>query len=75
MSIIPVINARKMLAILAKAGFQITRQAGSHIRLQNSVTQRSTTVPLHAGDLSRGLTNGILRQAGLSNKIFLELLS
>ncbi len=74
MSVIPVISARKMVTVLSKAGFQIMRQTGSHIRFYNSLNKRSTTVPLHAGDLSRGLTNEILRQAGLSTKQFLDLL-
>lgn len=74
MSIVPIISARKLLLILLRAGFQILRQKGSHIRLMHPITKRSTTVPLHVDDLSRGLLLTILNQAGLSIKVFLKLL-
>jgi len=74
MSIIPIIKARKLILVLLRAGFRIIRQKGSHVRLQHPLTKRSTTVPLHVGDLPRGLLIEILKQAGLSIKIFLKLL-
>lgn len=73
MSAIPIISARKLLLILVRAGFRILRQKGSHIRLAHPITKRSTTIPLHVGDLPRGLLLEILNQAGLSIKIFLKL--
>lgn len=74
MSIIPVISASKMLAVLLKAGFTIERQKGSHIFLKNSMTQKRTIVAMHAGDLSRKMIKIILKEAGLSVKDFLNIL-
>jgi predicted RNA binding protein YcfA (HicA-like mRNA interferase family) len=74
MSIIPIVNARKLLLILLRAGFRIIRQKGSHIRLTHPITKRSTTIPMHVGDLSRGLLMEIIKQAGLPLRVFLRLL-
>ena len=72
MSIIPIVTARKLILILLRLGFRIVRQKGSHVRLQHALTKRSTTVPLHVGDLPRGLLLEILKQAGISIKMFLK---
>jgi predicted RNA binding protein YcfA (HicA-like mRNA interferase family) len=47
-----------------RAGFQPVRQTGSHIRLV--MGERSTSVPMHAGNVPRGLLAAILKQAGLT---------
>lgn len=74
MSIIPIVSAKGLLNILLKAGFKVIRQKGSHIRLKHPVTKRTTTIPMHVGDLPRGLLINILRQAGISIRDFLKLL-
>ncbi len=74
MSIIPVIGVRVMLRILQRAGFFIVRQVGSHLLLHNPITNRSVSVAMHAGDLSRKMTAMILKQAGVSVETFLKLL-
>lgn len=74
MSVIPVVSAARLLAALLKAGFKILRQKGSHIRIAHPITKKVTTVPLHAGDLGRKLTQNILKQAGISMKEFIRLL-
>jgi len=74
MSIIPIITAKQLLSVLLKTGFQIARQKGSHIRLENIITKKSTTVPLHTGDLSRKMISQILKQAGVSVSDFLKIL-
>ena len=70
----PIITPSELLAVLLNAGFKIIRQNGSHIRIENQATEKSTTIPMHAKDLSRALTQKILRQAGISIKEFLKLL-
>lgn len=74
MSIIPIIRAVQLLAVLARAGFVVVRQAGSHIRLKNYRTGRVTTVPVHSKDLTKKMTSTILKQAGISVSDFLKLL-
>ncbi len=74
MSIVPMMNPRRLLSVLLKVGFKILHQKGSHIRLQNLSTKKSTTIPIHPGDLSRKMITGIIKQAGLSIKEFLDIL-
>lgn len=57
---------KQMVKLLKKNGFEEIRQPGtSHLRLRNPVTGRQTTVPIHTKDLSKGLEQAILKQAGL----------
>ena len=74
MSIIPIVSAREMVVVLLKAGLKIIRQKGSHIRFYHPLTGKSTTVAMHAGDLTRKVIKQILSQSGISNKNFIELL-
>ena len=71
---LPILNARKLIAALEKAGFETIRQKGSHLRLRH-VDGRVVTVPVHPGqDIGRGLLRKILRDAELSRDEFLDLL-
>ncbi|HKM28747.1 MAG TPA: type II toxin-antitoxin system HicA family toxin [Anaerovoracaceae bacterium] len=54
-----------MIRLLQNNGFIIIRQRGSHVQLLNLKSKRSTTVPLHNKDLSKGLEQAILKQAGI----------
>ena len=54
-----------MLKFLKKNGFTIVSQNGSHVKLKNSITQRTVIVPYHSKDLKKGLEQAILKQAGL----------
>ena len=74
MSIIPIITPRELLSILLKAGFNIIRQKGSHIRVTHPISGKSTTIAMHAKDFSRNMTRKILRQAGISVTEFLKIL-
>jgi len=54
-----------MINILKKNGFIEIRQVGSHKRFENPITGKSTTVPYHSKDLSKGTEQAIFKQAGL----------
>jgi predicted RNA binding protein YcfA (HicA-like mRNA interferase family) len=74
MPTLPVLNARQVIAALERAGFEVMRQKGSHVRLHH-VDGRVVTVPDHRGqDIGRGLLRKILRDADLSRDEFVELL-
>lgn len=73
MSIIPILAAREVLRRLLRAGFRIIGQRGSHIKLLNPITGKTTEVPMHPGDLGRKLITKILKQAGISIQKFLKL--
>ena len=71
---LPMLRAAQVIKALEKAGFQMVRQHGSHVRLRHA-DGRVVTVPVHVGaDLGRGLLRKILRDADLSPDEFLELL-
>ncbi len=60
-----VIKPAKLLKILVKYyNFRPIRQKGSHIFLTNF--EKSTTLPMHGGDLDQGTLGAILDQAGLT---------
>ncbi len=64
---------RDIVAKLRQLGFQFSRQAaGSHEIWFNPLTQRSTTIPNHPGDLPEGTLRAILKQAGISPDDFLD---
>jgi predicted RNA binding protein YcfA (HicA-like mRNA interferase family) len=69
---LPVISGRQCVAALAKAGFVLVRQRGSHVILQRADPPATISVPDHA-EIDRGTLRAIIRQAGLSVEQFLAL--
>ena len=68
-------SGRETLAALQRAGFQVYRQAGSHVTMHQVDERRTVTVPLHAGKaLKLGTLNTILKGAELFVADFVELL-
>ncbi len=71
---LPVLPGRELVKALQRAGFEVRRQRGSHVRLQHR-DGRTVTVPVHAGqDVGRGLLRKILRDADLTVEELLALL-
>ena len=67
MTRLPLINARRLGALLTELGFQHLRTRGSHA-IYKHPDGRRTIVPWHGGrDLPRPLIAEILRQIGLSH--------
>ncbi|MBR6542246.1 MAG: type II toxin-antitoxin system HicA family toxin [Anaerotignum sp.] len=56
---------KEMIRLLKKNGFEEVSQNGSHVKLKNKITGKQTIVPLHNKSMSKGLEQGILKQAGL----------
>jgi len=72
---LPVLEGKRLIDALLRAGFEVTRQKGSHVRLKHP-DGRVITVPIHVGqELGRGLLRKILRDAELSVEELLEFLS
>ncbi len=73
---LPVINGKRVIQTLTKAGFTLNRIVGSHHVLTYPGDQRRTvTVPVHAArDLKPGTLRSIIRQAGLTIDDFVKLL-
>ncbi len=65
---LPVRNARQIISILQKHGFELDRQSGSHAVMIHPDGRR-TTVPIHGKrDLGKGILHQIMKDAGLSNE-------
>jgi len=71
---LPVLSGQELCKILAKVGYQIDHQTGSHIILRNeNPPHRRLTVPMHR-EIAKGTLRVIIRQAGLNRSEFLDLL-
>jgi len=74
MARLPALRPDEVIRGLEKAGFEVARQRGSHVRLRHP-DHRVVTVPVHSGQtLGRGLVRKILRDAELTTEEFLTLL-
>jgi predicted RNA binding protein YcfA (HicA-like mRNA interferase family) len=72
MSPLQQISGRDCAKALAKAGFYLKRQQGSHMILRRDEPFGQVVVPDHK-QLDRGTLRAIIRQAGLSVDDFVKL--
>ena len=70
---LPIISGKEAVKALAKAGFYVRRQKGSHIILRRDAPFLQVTVPNH-DTLDRGTLRSIIRMAGLTVDEFNRLL-
>ena len=69
---LPLLDAKELIKILTKMGFEMIRQKGSHIYLKHK-DGRCTVVPMHAGrEIGRGLLKRILNEIDVSREEFLK---
>ena len=73
MNDLPVISGRECVRALARVGFYIRRQHGSHIVLRRDDPLTQLVVPDHR-TLDRGTLRAIIRQSGLGVEEFNRLL-
>ncbi|MDO8582655.1 MAG: type II toxin-antitoxin system HicA family toxin [bacterium] len=67
MGIVPILHPKEVINALSKAGFEETRQVGSHVRLRHITDKtRQTSVPVHSGTIPKWLLREILKQAKIS---------
>ena len=71
---IPALTAKEVITTLKRAGFYERRQTGSHVILRKEGLLRPVPVPNHPGDLPRRVLLDIIKEAGLTQEEFLELL-
>jgi predicted RNA binding protein YcfA (HicA-like mRNA interferase family) len=62
-------TARELLRFLRKLGYEEKRQKGSH-RILTHPVRRTLVLPIHSGDVPRGLFLRILKDAGFSEEDF-----
>ena len=69
------LKARDVIHALEKGGFYIHETSGSHLQLKHPSKPGRITVPCHGRfDLPKHIVKSIIRQAGLSNKEFFDLI-
>lgn len=73
MAQLPVISGRDLVRALAKAGWQMVRQRGSHMILVKDISIATLSVPDHR-EVAKGTLRSLIRSSGLSVDEFLELL-
>ena len=71
MTRLPVLYGKEIIGALTKIGYKLTRQRGSHLRLE-CPGRKSITVPNHT--VGRGLLRKILRDANITPEEFIKLL-
>ena len=72
---LPVVNGRKAMRALERAGFYLDDTEGSHHTMRHPESGRRASVPVHAGrDLKPGTLHAIIREAGLTVEEFIALL-
>ena len=73
---LPVLDGRRVVRALTRAGFTTDRIAGSHhVMVFSGEPMRTVTVPVHSSrELNPGTLRSIIKQAGLSLEEFKALL-
>ncbi len=71
---LPVLRPKQVVVALEKAGFEVKREAGSHVIMYKSGIRRPITIPQHPRDLPMGTLRAIIREARLTKEEFLRLL-
>ncbi len=70
---LPLLSGKELVKLLARLGYQLDHQTGSHMILrQTTGPYRRVTVPNHK-EVARGTLSSILREAGLSREEFMKL--
>lgn len=72
MSRLPVCSGAEAVKAFRQLGYEVDHQTGSHIILRHS-SQRRLTVPNHR-ELAKGTLRALIREAGLTNEQFSDLL-
>jgi predicted RNA binding protein YcfA (HicA-like mRNA interferase family) len=69
------LKPKDVIRALERAGFYIHETHGSHVQLKHTTKPGRVTVPCHSRfDIPKHIVRSIIRQAGLSNAQFAELL-
>jgi predicted RNA binding protein YcfA (HicA-like mRNA interferase family) len=72
---LPSVAAAQLVRALKRAGwYEPSQSGGSHLRLRHAEHPADLQVPMHRGDVPRGTLLAIIRQAGLTQAEFRELL-
>lgn len=69
------LRPEQVIRALKKGGFYIHETTGSHIQMKHPIKPGRVTIPYHSRfDLPKHIVKSIVRQAGLTNQEFFDLL-
>lgn len=72
---IPIVKARDFCDFLVKYGCAEISVKGSHHKIYNPQTRKTSVIAIHSGkDLDRGTFSGVLRQLGIDIGEFVKYL-
>ena len=71
---LPGARAKEVIRALERAGFLFERQQGSHATYRHPQSKYTTVVPVHSKELPRWLLKKIIKEAGLTEDQFREML-
>jgi len=69
---LPVLSGRELIRVLAKAGYWVHDQRGSHVHLRHTL-RPPLTIPNH-DEVAIGTLKAIIKGAGFSEEDFMELM-
>lgn len=72
MAFLPILSGRDVVAVFAKAGWQMARQRGSHMILVKGGYMATLSVPDHR-EVARGTLRSLIRSSGLTVEEFVAL--
>lgn len=70
---LPVLSGREVVRAFEKAGWELSRQRGSHMVMTKDGHIASLSVPDHR-EVARGTLRSLIRNSGLTVEAFTELL-
>ena len=69
------LRPKEMIRALEKGGFYVHETHGSHVQMKHPTKPGRVTVPYHSRfDIPKHIVRSIIRQAGLTNEEFADLL-
>jgi predicted RNA binding protein YcfA (HicA-like mRNA interferase family) len=71
---LPSVTAEQLVRALKRAGWYEVKQQGSHLRLRHDEHPADIQIPMHRGDVPKGTVMALIKQAGLTQVEFRELL-
>ncbi|MCX6719184.1 MAG: type II toxin-antitoxin system HicA family toxin [Candidatus Taylorbacteria bacterium] len=70
---LPSISPKRLIKVLGRLGFVVTRQNGSHVTVESVERNSKVVVPLHNEDIPRGFMKNILKLAKVSTDEFRKI--
>ncbi len=71
---LPQVKATDVVRALKRVGWYEVSQTGSHLRLRHDEHPEDLTIAMHRGDVPKGKLLAIIKQAGMTQAEFQELL-